>query len=122
MMPIVALSSCEAELYAAALTAMDMMFVYHIMKSMGLKVELPMLLYMDNHGAIGLSNNWTTGGRMRHVNVRQTYLRELKEQGLIETRYRKGEKLQIDNGTKNNKRKLFISQTSKYMLYPLSNN
>ena len=30
MMPVVALSSMEAELYAMVLTAMDMVFVYHI--------------------------------------------------------------------------------------------
>lgn len=40
MMPIVALLSTEAELYAAVLTAIDMTFVYHILILMGLPINL----------------------------------------------------------------------------------
>jgi hypothetical protein len=36
---------------------------------MGLKVKLPMILEMDNKGAVDLANNWIIGGRTRHVNV-----------------------------------------------------
>ena len=50
MMPIVALSTTEAELYSAVLTSQDMMLVYHIMINRGLQVELPMvLLYFEIH-------------------------------------------------------------------------
>ena len=59
MMPVVALSTTEAELYAAVLTAMDMMFIYHSMVSMGLTVELPMKLYCNNMGAVGYANSWS---------------------------------------------------------------
>lgn len=41
------------------------------------------LLSMDNKGAIDLTNNWSVGGRTRHMGVRHNFLRELKEQGLI---------------------------------------
>ena len=74
MMPIVALSTTEAELFAAVLEAQDMMFAYHIMTSMLLTVELPMLLYVDNQGTVDLANNWSVGGRTRHVDVKQNYL------------------------------------------------
>ena len=58
MMPVVALSTTEAELYAAVLTAMDMMLTYHIMVvSMRLTVKLPMKLHCDNIGAAGFANN-----------------------------------------------------------------
>ena len=70
MMPIVALSTTEAELYSAVLTAQDMMFVYHSLKGFDLEVELPMLLLCDNRGAVDLANNWSVGGRMRHVDVK----------------------------------------------------
>jgi hypothetical protein len=54
MMPIVALSKTEAELFVAVLEAQDMMFAYHIMTSMLLTVaELPMILYVDNQGTGG---------------------------------------------------------------------
>lgn len=71
IMPIVALSTTEAELFAAVLTAQDMMFVYHIVTSLGLTVEILMILYVDNKGAVDLANNWSVGGRTRHMDVRK---------------------------------------------------
>ena len=63
MMPIVALSTTEAELYSAVLTAQDMMFVYHALLGIELQVKLPMIFYYDNKGAVELANNWSVGGR-----------------------------------------------------------
>jgi hypothetical protein len=64
MMPIVALSVTEAELFAAVMTTQDMLFITRINNSMGLLVELPMLLEVDNKGAKDLVNNWSVGGRL----------------------------------------------------------
>ena len=47
-----------------------MLFVYRLIQSLGLEVELPMILEMDNKGAVDLANNWSVGGRTRHVEVR----------------------------------------------------
>jgi hypothetical protein len=44
MMPILALSVTEAELFAAVMTAQDIFFIMRIINSMGLLVELPMIL------------------------------------------------------------------------------
>jgi hypothetical protein len=71
MMPIVALLSVtEAELFAAVMTAQDMLFIMIIINSMGLLVELPMILEVDNKGAKDLVNNWSVGGRLRHIEVK----------------------------------------------------
>eukprot|EP00957_Ditylum_brightwellii_P042543 3221139-Ditylum_brightwellii.AAC.1 len=48
MMPIIALSVTEAKLFAAIQCAQDMLCALWIMNSMGLKVKLPMILYLDN--------------------------------------------------------------------------
>ena len=45
MMPIGSLSTTEAELYSAVLTAQDIMFVYHVLLGMELQVQLPIILY-----------------------------------------------------------------------------
>ena len=50
---------------------------------MGLKVKKPMILHVDNKGAVDLANNWSVGGRTRHVEVKQHFLRDMKKQGLI---------------------------------------
>lgn len=107
MMPIVALSTTEAELFAAVLTAQDMMFVYHIVTSLGLTVELPMILYVDNKGAVDLANNWSVGGRTRHMDVKQNYLRELKEAGFLIVKWKSGDELTPDIGTKNTQGAIF---------------
>jgi len=107
MMPIVALSTTEAELYSAVLTAQDMMFVRHIMINMDLEVELPMILHCDNKGAVDLANNWSVGGRTRHMDVKQNFLRELKANGFLQVKWRSGEDMTPDIHTKNVTKKLF---------------
>ena len=115
MMPIIALSTSEAELYAAVLTAMDMMFAYYIVTQLSLNVKLPMLLYVDNKGAVDLANNWSVGGRTRHIGVKQSYLRELKETGYLQVLHKPGKDLVTDSGTKNVGTVEFWKQTSTYM-------
>jgi hypothetical protein len=48
----VTLSVTKSESGAGVSTAQDMMYCYRIITSLGLKVELPMVLEMDNKGAV----------------------------------------------------------------------
>jgi hypothetical protein len=73
----------EAELVAATQCAQDMLFAMHVVESMGLEVKKPMILKIDNKGAVDLTHNWSVGGRTCHVEVRQYFLRDLKEDGMI---------------------------------------
>jgi hypothetical protein len=79
----VTLSVTEAEGAAGVTEAQDILFVYNILKSLGLKVQLPMVLEMDNKGAVNLANSWSVGGRTHHVDVQMYFLRELKDDGLL---------------------------------------
>jgi hypothetical protein len=58
----VTLSVTEVEGTAGVTEAQAMLFVYNILKSLGLKVQLPMVLEMDNKGAVNLANSWSVGG------------------------------------------------------------
>jgi hypothetical protein len=80
MPPIVALSVTEAELVAATECAQDLIYAKNILESLGLKVQLPMKLYIDNSGCIDLICNWSSGGRTRHMETRMFWLHELKEE------------------------------------------
>ena len=97
----VTLSVTEAELAAAVSLVQDMMYVYRVMMSLGLEVELPMLVEMDNSGARDLANSWSFGGRTRHVDVRMFFLRELKEDGLLSFKHVSGTENESDIFTKN---------------------
>jgi hypothetical protein len=60
-----------------------------------------MVLEMDNSGAVDLANNWSVGGRTRHVDVRNYFLRELKDQGMMIIRHIAGDDNDADIFTKN---------------------
>lgn len=109
------LSVTESELGGATETAQDMMFVLRVLESMDLKVKKPMMLYVDNKGAKDLANNWSVGGRTRHIEVRQNYLRELKEQGLILCVWIAGSDMCSDLFTKNLPRQVFEKHSRIYV-------
>ena len=67
MQRTVALSVTEAKLIAAVQCAQDMLYVKKVLESMGLQVELPLVLKVDNSGAVDLTNNWSAGSQTRHV-------------------------------------------------------
>ena len=81
--------------------AQDMRYTNNLLESLDLKVKLPMLLECDNKGAVDLVNNWSSGGRTRHVDVRQNWLRELKEQGILKVSWIPGPDNDADMHTKN---------------------
>ncbi len=75
----VSLSTTKAERYAGVTCVQDMLYMKNILESLGLKVKLPMVLKMDNQRVMYLANNWSVGGRTRHIDVRSVFRRELKE-------------------------------------------
>jgi hypothetical protein len=97
----VTLSVTEAEIVAATSCAQSMLFEFRLLRSIGLDVKLPMELRVDNSGAKDFFNNWSVGGRMRHVHVRQLYLRDLKEDGLVRVKWIPTEENSVDVFTKN---------------------
>ena len=97
----VTLSVTEAKSAAGVTCVQDMLYVKVVLESMGLQVELPMILEMDNQGAIDLANSWSAGGRTRHTGVRQNFLRELKEAGIVAFKWVSGDDNDVDMHTKN---------------------
>jgi hypothetical protein len=115
MQNIVALSVTEAELFASTSNAQDMMYVKRFLESIRLRLHLPMLLVVDNKGAVDLVNNFRVGGRTRHIETRQYYLRELKEQGVISVIWKAGSENSSDMYTKNLGRREFEKHAEEYV-------
>ena len=101
MQQSVTLSVTEAELVAATSCVQDMIFIMRVLESIGLKVKKPMILQVDNKGAKDLANNWSVGGRTRHIDTRNYFLRELKEEGIVKTEWLSGKTNSSDLFTKN---------------------
>jgi hypothetical protein len=97
----VALSLCEAELNAAFLCVQDMLYAKNLFESIGLKVELPMVLEIDNKGAVDLINSFTVGGRTHHINIKQCFPQELKESKQLIVNWISGSENNADMFTKN---------------------
>jgi hypothetical protein len=97
----VTLSSTEAEYYAASETAKELVFVANLLKSMNVSFETPVSLLMDNTGAIYLANNFTTGQRSKHIDIRAHFVRELIVSGMLRTIFVKSEDNDGDIMTKN---------------------
>lgn len=113
----VTLSVCEAEGGAGVMTAQDMLYTFNLLTSVGLKVELPMILEMDNKGAVDLANNWRVGGRTRHVDVRNHFLRDLKDKGILIIRHVSGDDNDSDIFTKNVTGPIFEKHIPKFVGY-----
>jgi hypothetical protein len=67
------LSVTEAELTSGIDCAQDMLFAMRVLESIGLRVNKPMMLTIDNKAAVDFANNWSTGGRMRHSVIKLSY-------------------------------------------------
>ena len=50
--------------------AQDMIYIKQVLENMGLQVEFPMVLIIDNSGAVDLANNLSDGGGTRHIKTR----------------------------------------------------
>jgi hypothetical protein len=66
----VTLSSTEAEYFALSEVTKEVMFVKQVLESMGIEIKLPILIKVDNVGAIYLSNNFVLSQRTKHIDIR----------------------------------------------------
>ena len=73
----VTLSSSEAEYVALAEAGKEIKFVVQVLESLKISVELPIVVKVDNIGAIHMSENPSTGNRTKHVDVKYHYIREM---------------------------------------------
>jgi hypothetical protein len=101
MQIIVALLVTEAELFAATNNAQDILYTKRIIESLRLQVQFPMILDMDNKGAVDLVNSYSVGGQSRQVETQQYFMRQLKEENISKVIWTPGELNSSDLYTKN---------------------
>ena len=73
-----------------------------------------MVLEIDNKGAVDLANNWSVGGRTRHVDMSKYFLRELKDEGVLSIKHVSGEDNEADILTKNTSGPVFEKHIRKF--------
>ncbi len=76
------LSSSEAEYVTLAEAHNKVKFVYQLLQSMGLKVRTPIIVRVDNVGAILMAENVAISQQTNHVDVNYCFVVEISENKL----------------------------------------
>jgi len=80
---VVALSSTEAEYIAAVEAGKEIMWLRNMHEEFGEKMKVASTLLMDNQSAIKVTQNPEHHGRMKHLDLRTFWLRDIVEAGEI---------------------------------------
>jgi hypothetical protein len=111
----VTLSSSEAEYVALSEAAKELKFVAQTLESIGIKVKYPITVFVDNVGAIFMSENVTATKQTRHIHTRYRFVYEEVEDGRIIVRFVKTDENLADQYTKNVKSDIYDWSISTYM-------
>jgi len=79
--PTVALSTCEAELYATGAGIKEVLWLRGLIKELGLRTTVGSTVYGDNQSAISVSKNGIKGERTKHVDIKYHFITETVERG-----------------------------------------
>lgn len=112
-MKSVCLSSTEAEYVSISEVVKEISFILQVLESMEVEVALPVVVQVDNIGAIWLANNKTTSDRTKHVDVRAHFTREFIEDGKIKIVFVRSKDNDADLFTKNVTGELYHTHSSK---------
>ena len=114
-MKSVVLSTTEAEDVAVSEVAKEIKFLYPMLRSMEIKVPLPIKVQVDNVGPIWLANNSSVSERTKHVDLRAHLLRDMIKDQVIEINFVKSAVNDSDIMTKNQQGQHHLYAKSKFV-------
>ncbi|CAJ2640974.1 unnamed protein product [Trifolium pratense] len=85
--PIVTLSTTEAEFVAAASCACQAVWLKKILHQLRKDQNKSTVIFCDNSSSIKVSKNPIMHGRMKHIDVRYYFLRDLVKDGILELKH-----------------------------------
>jgi hypothetical protein len=77
----VTLSSSEAEYFVLGEAAKDVKFIVMVLQSLGIKVETPIIIKVDNIGAIFMAENVSAASQTKHIDTHYHFVREFVVDG-----------------------------------------
>jgi hypothetical protein len=111
----VTLSSSKAEYVAISEAVKEIIFTYYLLREIGIEVNLPITVKMDNVGAMFMAQNASSGVRMRHIDTRYHYVRENLEEVNINIEFVKSTENNSDIFTKNANQKMYAKHVTKFL-------
>ena len=109
----VVLSNTEAEYIALSEVMKEIKFINQLLSTMNMNVEVPITIYVDNVGAIWLSNNRRTSEMRKHVHIRTAFVKEYQEERKILIKFVKSEENDADINTNNTPNTTFKTHQAK---------
>ena len=76
---------------ALSLAVKELIWIYMLLKTMGLDVDKPCIVYEDNRSTIKIAENATALRRTKHIDIRHHFLREHVDNGLSDKARRSGD-------------------------------
>jgi len=96
----VALSTCEAELYAKAAAIQEVLWLRGMMAELGLRTAAGSRVHGDNQSAIAVAKNGIKGERTKHVDVKYHFVTEAIDDGQVQLQWVSTHHQQADIFTK----------------------
>lgn len=112
----VALSTCEAELYALASAIEDVMWLIDLLEELGLSVESPCTLWCDNESTVHVSKNNIKSERIKHVSTKYAFIVDEATKGTIIPKWISTVDQQADILTKSVGKIIFEKLRNKLMI------
>ena len=83
----VSLSSTEAEYMAVSEVATEILFIRSMLEFLGVKVELPIEVNVDNIGAIFMAENMQVSQSTKHIDTRLRFVNQYVDDGFIKIKF-----------------------------------
>ena len=112
----ITLSSSEAEYVALLEAAKEIKFVYQLLLSIGIQVKLPIIVRVDNVGAIFMSENTSTSGRTKHIDIQYRYVNEMILDGFLKVVFVKTSENVADVFTKNVRSETYRELVKQFLM------
>ena len=111
----VTLSSSEAEYVAVSEIVKEVLYVVHVLEYLKTKVQLPIVIQVDNQGAIFMANNQVSR-RTKHIDTRYHLVREFIEDEILKVIFVRSCENTADIFTKNVDERTYIKHAKAIMV------
>ena len=112
----IALSSSEAEINACTEACKEIKFVANVLESMGIVVEKPITVRVDNVGAIYMAENGGISQRTKHIDLKTKFVTQYVEDGFIKVIFVRSEDNKSDFFTKNVSGEIFDQHKGNFVM------
>ena len=118
LQPLVALSTTEAEYVAATSSGAECIWMRSLLSELGYDMSGSSLMRLDNQSALAVAKNPEHHGRMKHMDLRYFWLRDVVEKGLIRLEYVHTDDMVADVLTKSLARVKVLEAQKQLGLFP----